>query len=174
MWDCPFNSYLWWDIVDIVISPLSSSLLSFPGEIVDILGGVTSSPQAGWDVIDLLGGLADPAPVSLIMLVSQDGGWDVVHVLWNGWLIIIVVEVVVQVLARRDGDLGLEFGKVGWYIVGLLSDWLSFRDVFTNRRGEVIHLKRKRERNILYYIKCYIFINVQRYIYITLIYMIYY
>lgn len=141
-----------------MISPLSSSVLSFPGEVVDILGGVTSGPQAGWDVVDLLGGLADSAPVSMIMLVSKDGGWDIVHILWNRWLIIVVVEVVVQVLARRDGNLGLQFGKVGWYIVGLLSDWLSIRNVFTDRWGEVINLKREQEINILYNIKCFIFI----------------
>lgn len=135
-----------------MVSPLSSFLLSFPRKVVDILGGVTSSPQAGRDVIDLLGDLADSAPVSMIMLVSQDGGRDVVHVLWNRWLVV-VVEVVLQVLARRDGDLWLEFGKVGRYVVSLLSDWLSIRDIFTDRRGEVIDLKRESERNILYYIK---------------------
>lgn len=125
-----------------MLSPLSSFLLSFTWEIIHILGRVTSSPQAGRDVIDLLGGLADSALVSVIMFVSQDGGRDVVHVLWNRRLII-VVEVVVQILARRDGDLLRDFGKVGWHVVGLLSDWLSVRDVFTDRRREVIDLKRE-------------------------------
>lgn len=126
-----------------MVSPLPSFLLSLPREVVDVLCGVTATPQARRGVIDLLGGLADPAPVSTIMLVSQDGGRDVVHVLWNRRLVV-VVEVVVQVLARRDGDLWLEFGKVGWYIVGLLSDWLSIGDIFTDRRREVIDLKRER------------------------------
>ncbi len=142
-----------------MVSPLSSFLLSFPREVVDILGGVTSSPQAGWNVIDLLGDLVNSTPVSMIMLVCQDGGRDVVHVLWN-WRLVVVIEVVLQVLARRDGDLWLEFGKVGWYVVSLLSDWLSIRDVFTDRRGEVIDLKRESERNILYYIKCFILLFI--------------
>lgn len=55
-----------------------------------------------------------------------------------------------QILARRDGDLWLEFSKVGWYVVGLFSDWMSIRDVFTDRRREVIDLKRRRET------KCFI------------------
>lgn len=78
------------------------------------------------------------------MLVSQNWGWDIVHILWNGRLVV-VIEVVVRVL-RRNWDLWLEFGKVGWYIVGLLSDWLSIRDVFTNRWGKVINLKTEGEK----------------------------
>lgn len=136
-------SYLWRDIVDVVLPPLSSFLLSFTGEVVNILGRVTSSPQAGRDVVDLLGGLADSTPVAMIMFVGQDGGRDVVHVLWNRRLVVIV-EVTVQVLARRDRDLLLDFGKVGGHVISLLSDWLSVRYILTDRRREIIDLKRKR------------------------------
>lgn len=142
-----YFSYLWGDIIDIVVSSLSSSLLSLTGEVVYILVWATSRPQAGRDVIDLLGGLDDSAPVSVIMLVSQDWGRDIVHIFWNGGLII-VVEVVVWILGR-DRDLGLEFGKVGWYVVGLLSDWLSIRNVFTDRWGEVIDLKTEGEKYMI-------------------------
>lgn len=142
-----YFSYLWGDIIDIVVSSFSSSLLSLPGEVVYILGCVTSSPQAGRDVIDLLGGLDDSTPVSVIMLVSQDWGWDIVHIFWNGRLII-VVEIVVWILGR-DRDLGLEFGKVGWYIVGLLSDWLSIRNIFPDRWGEVIDLKTEGKKHMI-------------------------
>lgn len=120
-----------------MVSPLSASVLSFSREVVDILGRVTSCPQAGWDVVDLLRGLA---PVYVVMLVRRDGGRDVVHVLWDGGLVVIVIEVVVQVLAWRDWEWGLEFGKVGWHIIGLLSDWLTIRDVFADGRWEVIDL----------------------------------
>ena len=129
-----------------MVSSLSSFFLSFPREVIDILGGLTSGSQAGWDVIDLLGCLTDSAPVPMVMLVSLDGGWDVVYILWNRRLIVIV-EIVGKVLTERDRDLWFEFGKVGWYIVGLLSDWLSIRDIFTDRRREVIDLQRERERN---------------------------
>lgn len=138
-------SYLWWDIVDVVVSPISS-LFSFPGEVVDVLGGVSPSPKAGGDVVDLLGSLADSAPVAMEVFVCQDGGRDVVHVLGDRRLVVIfIVEVVVQVLARRDGGLGFEFGKVWGYVVGLFSDWLTIRNVFTNRWGEVIDLKEERQ-----------------------------
>ena len=132
-------SYLWWDIVDVVVPPVSSFLLSLPGEVVDVVGGgVPPGPQAGWDVVDLLGGLADSAPVAAVMLVSQDGGRHVIHILGDGRLVVVVIE------ARRDGG-RLEFGKVGRHVVGLFSDWLSIRDVFTDRRREVVDLKRERE-----------------------------
>lgn len=136
-------SYLRWDIIDVVLPPLSSFLLSFTGEVVNILGRVTSSPQAGWDVVDLLGGLAHSAPVAMIMFGSQDRGRDVVHVLWNRRLVVIV-EVAVQVLAGRDRDLLLDFGKVGGHVIRLLSDWLTVRYILTDRRREIIDLKRKR------------------------------
>lgn len=91
-------SYLWWDIIDVMVSSLSSFFLSFPREVIDILGGVTSGSQASWDVIDLLGCLTDSTPVPMVMLVSLDGGWDVVYILWNRRLIVIV-EIVGKVLA---------------------------------------------------------------------------
>lgn len=125
-----------------MVSPLAASVLSFSREVVDVLGSVTSSPQAGWDVVDLLWGLAHPASIHVVMLVRRDGGRDVVHVLRDGGLVIVVIEVVVQVLAWRDWERGLEFGKVGWHVIGLLSDW-PIRDVFTDGWREVIDLKGK-------------------------------
>lgn len=131
--------YLWWDVIDVVFSPLSSFLLPITWEVINILGGVTSRTQAGRDVVDLLGGMTDYVSVTMIFLVSQDGGWDVVHILWN-WRLVIVV--VVQVLAWRDL---LDFTEVGWYVIGLLSDCLRVRNIFTDRWREVIDLKGVRE-----------------------------
>ena len=116
------------------------------------------APQAGGDVVDVLGGLADPVPVGAVTLVSQDWGRDIVHVLWNGRLVV-VKEMVVGVLAGGGGD-WLEFGKVRWHVVGLLSDWMSIRDIFTDRGGEVIDLKGEREKYFIV-IKMLRFVNTQ-------------
>lgn len=99
-------SYLWGDIVDVLISPLSSLVLLLSWEIVNILDQNVSGTQSCWDVVDLLGGLVDHAPVSEIMLL-RDRWRDIVYVLWNWRLVVFLADVVVQVMSRRNGWLGL-------------------------------------------------------------------
>lgn len=144
-------SYLRGDIVHVLVSPLSYSVFSLPGEVVYVLSRLTSNPQAGRDVIYVLGGLDGSAPVGVIMLVGQDRGWDVVHILWYGRLVVVCDVVVVRELGR---NFRLDLGKVWWYVVRLLSDWLSIRDVFTNRWREVVNLRR--ERNLLNCLKGFV------------------
>lgn len=78
------------------------------------------------------------------MLVGQDGRWNVIHVLRYGWFVVILGEVVVQVLASRD--LGLEFGKVRRYVIGLFSNGLTIRNVFADRWWEVVDLRRRQKK----------------------------
>lgn len=115
------EAYLWWDIIDILVSHLASSVLSFSWEVIHILAGKSSGTQGGWDVIDLLCGLADCDPLISMMLLGQDRWRNIINVFWNWWLIVIA-DIVVQVLARSDGNLVLQLCKMWWHVICLFSD----------------------------------------------------
>lgn len=132
----PGPEYLWWNVVDIVLPPLFSSIFSITREVINILAGVASRLKAGWDVVDLLGSAANHASVIITVLLRQRGGRDIVHVLWNGWLIIVEME-----LARRS----LFESEVWRHIVRLLSDGMWLRNVSADGRREVVDLRTQKE-----------------------------
>lgn len=99
---------------------------------------MTSDLQASGDVVDVLGPAADHTSVLVTLLVPQGGGRDVVHVLWDGGV------VVVQEVARR----GRFDSAVGGDVVGLLSDWLLLGNISADGRRDVVDLRTETEETL--------------------------
>lgn len=132
----PGPQYLWWNVVDIVLPPVFSSIFSIAREVINILAGVPSRLKARWDVVDLLGSPANHASVIITVLLSQRGGRDIIHVLWNRWLLIVVQE-----LAWRS----LFESEVWRHVVRLLFDWMWVRNVSADGWREVVDLRTQKE-----------------------------
>lgn len=118
-----------------MLSPLSQSLFSVPGEVVNILAGVASGLKACWDVVDLLRSAPNHASVLVTVLVTQGGGRDVVHVLWNRCVL------VAEELAWR----GLFDPEVWRNVIRLLSGRLWVGNISADGWREVIDLRSRRE-----------------------------
>lgn len=97
---------------------------------------MASRLKACWDVVDLVRPTANHASVHITVLVTQGGGRDVVHVLWN-WCVVVIV----QELAWR----GLFDSEVWRNVIRLLSDWSWISNISTDGWRKVIDLRTRRK-----------------------------
>lgn len=121
--------YLRRHVIDVLLVSISSVVV-LSWEVIEVLslrpGG---APQVGRGVVHLFRRRAGHT------LVPEDGGRDVVHVLWNGRLVVVVIEV------QGGGDVLLDFGEVRRHVVGLLPAGRGTGGVLTDGRRQTISLK---------------------------------
>lgn len=97
---------------------------------------MASRLKACWDVIDLLRSAANHTSVLAAVLVSQSGGRDIVHILWN-WCVLV---------AGQELAWWRLFGSEVWrHIVGLLLDRMWVSDISADGWGEVVDLRTQKE-----------------------------